>query len=341
MLSDGDSREVNARAGALRVDRDVVAARARRARPVTPRRHPGRGGLRLPLAAALLVPALVQDDRRRARAFRAAPAAGAAAAGDRARRARLLPGLLGAGRGQRPRVADDARRAARRLPSSSTGTRSGPRARSSPTGSTSPSAPIRTRRSTGGSRCSSPAWTRPGSRCGRSRRSAAASSARSSSTGSRFRRSTWSASSNGGWDVLMYTLDFERITAEKIGGVAWIARRGSRSGGSTTRAGELARLRGELEAARLLSFRAADVLDRGLPGSATSAMAKLSGARVAQRVGDAVVDLLGLDGLAEGADAPHRGPRRGALPRLGRVDDRRRNRRGAAARDRTSRAGAA
>ena len=27
---------------------------------------------------------------------------------------------------------------------------------------------------------------------------------------------------NGGWDILMFTLDFERITAEKLGGVAWV-----------------------------------------------------------------------------------------------------------------------
>ena len=70
--------------------------------------------LRLPLAAALVLPALVQDDRRRDRALRLARARRAAAAADRARRARLLPGLLGAGRGQRSRLADDAGRAARR-----------------------------------------------------------------------------------------------------------------------------------------------------------------------------------------------------------------------------------
>jgi alkylation response protein AidB-like acyl-CoA dehydrogenase len=105
---------------------------------------------------------------------------------------------------------------------------------------------------------------------------------------------------NGGWSVLMHTLDFERITAEKLGGVAWLLDRLEERTGPTS---TLARLRGELTAARLLSFRAADVLDRGLPGSATSAMAKLSGARLMQRVADAVVDVLGLDGLAEGADA--------------------------------------
>ena len=69
----------------------------------------------------------------------------------------------------------------------------------------------------------------------------------------------------------------------------------------------LRRLRGELQAARLLSFRAADALDRGLPASATSAMAKLAGARLMQRVGDAAIDLLGLEGLAEGAEAPIQG----------------------------------
>jgi 3-oxocholest-4-en-26-oyl-CoA dehydrogenase alpha subunit len=105
---------------------------------------------------------------------------------------------------------------------------------------------------------------------------------------------------NGGWAVLMYTLDFERITAEKLGGVAWVLDRLEERIGPTI---ELARLRGELLSARLLSFRAADALDRGLPGSATSAMAKLSGARLMQRAADTVVDLLGLEGLAEGADA--------------------------------------
>ena len=102
----------------------------------------------------------------------------------------------------------------------------------------------------------------------------------------------------------MYTLDFERVTAEKVGGAAWVLdaleerlRETDRLDGERARA--LRRLRGELQAARLLSFRAADTLDRGLPGSATSAMAKLAGARLMQRVGDAAIDLLGLEGLAE------------------------------------------
>ncbi len=102
----------------------------------------------------------------------------------------------------------------------------------------------------------------------------------------------------------MYTLDFERVTAEKIGGAAWVldaveerlARDRSARGEARRR---LLRLRGELEAARLLSFRAADTLDRGLPGSATSAMAKLAGARLMQTGRRRAIDLLGLEGLGD------------------------------------------
>ncbi len=109
---------------------------------------------------------------------------------------------------------------------------------------------------------------------------------------------------NEGWQVLMSTLDFERITAEKLGGVAWVLDRLEERVGSSTR---VEALRGELAAARLLSFRAADAIDRGLPASHVSAMAKLAGARVVQRAADTAVDLLGLEGLAEGADAPVEG----------------------------------
>jgi len=108
---------------------------------------------------------------------------------------------------------------------------------------------------------------------------------------------------NGGWDVLMHTLDFERITAEKLGGLAcvldgleqWLAVTG-RLEPAWLRIGSL---RGELAGARLLSLRAADLLDRGEPAAAASAMAKLAGARLAQRLAREAVDLLGLEGLSE------------------------------------------
>ena len=106
---------------------------------------------------------------------------------------------------------------------------------------------------------------------------------------------------NGGWEVLMSTLDLERITAEKLGGAAWVLDRLEERVGQSAR---LQMLRGELAAARLLSFRAADALDREVPAAHLAAMAKLAGARVVQKVGDAAVDLLGLEGLAEGLEGP-------------------------------------
>jgi 3-oxocholest-4-en-26-oyl-CoA dehydrogenase alpha subunit len=109
---------------------------------------------------------------------------------------------------------------------------------------------------------------------------------------------------NRGWDVLMHTLDFERVTAEKLGGLAWVLdgleKRLVDTGRLEVDWQRLASLRGELTAARLLSLRAADLLDRAEPASAASAMAKLAGARLAQRLAREAVDLLGLDGLTDG-----------------------------------------
>jgi 3-oxocholest-4-en-26-oyl-CoA dehydrogenase alpha subunit len=107
-----------------------------------------------------------------------------------------------------------------------------------------------------------------------------------------------------GWDVLMHTLDFERITAEKLGGLAWIVDmledRLAEIGRLEAVWDRVARLRGELAGARLLSLRAADLIDRGEPASSASAMAKLAGARLAQRLARESIELLGLEGLADG-----------------------------------------
>jgi alkylation response protein AidB-like acyl-CoA dehydrogenase len=112
---------------------------------------------------------------------------------------------------------------------------------------------------------------------------------------------------DGGWDVLMHTLDFERITAEKLGGLAWILDELEARLRETGRLDEVrsrvSALRGELAAARLLSLRAADLLDRREEASAASAMAKLAGARLAQRLAREGVELLGLEGLADGYPA--------------------------------------
>jgi 3-oxocholest-4-en-26-oyl-CoA dehydrogenase alpha subunit len=124
---------------------------------------------------------------------------------------------------------------------------------------------------------------------------------------------------HGGWEVLMHTLDFERITSEKLGGVAWVLdgveRHLEETGRLMAARENVARLRGELEAARLLSFRAAWLLDCDEPAAAPSAMAKLAGARITQRVADAACDLLGLDGLIDGDPASPVEGRVGALYR--------------------------
>jgi alkylation response protein AidB-like acyl-CoA dehydrogenase len=66
-----------------------------------------------------------------------------------------------------------------------------------------------------------------------------------------------------GWDVLMHTLDLERITAEKIGGLVWVLDALEARLAETDRLDaawdRIARLRGELAATRLLSLRAADL----------------------------------------------------------------------------------
>jgi 3-oxocholest-4-en-26-oyl-CoA dehydrogenase alpha subunit len=115
-----------------------------------------------------------------------------------------------------------------------------------------------------------------------------------------------------GWEVLMHTLDFERITAEKLGGLAWVLDELERRLGERERLDaswpRLASLRGELAAARLLSLRAADLIDRGEPASAASAMAKLAGARLAQRLAREAIELLGPEGLTDAhAAAPLEG----------------------------------
>jgi 3-oxocholest-4-en-26-oyl-CoA dehydrogenase alpha subunit len=118
---------------------------------------------------------------------------------------------------------------------------------------------------------------------------------------------------HGGWEVLMGTLDFERVTAEKLGSLAWLVDALEEHLAASDRLDpsaweRVAGLRGELAAARLLSLRAAHLLDRGEPASAASAMAKLAGARLAQRLARETIDLLGLDGLRDGdPEAPLRG----------------------------------
>ena len=101
---------------------------------------------------------------------------------------------------------------------------------------------------------------------------------------------------NGGWRVLMSTLDHERVTSEKVGIVLRVLDDLEEAGAPTL---ELRRLRGEAEAARLLGRRAVALLAERRPAAAAAAMAKLSMSTLSKRTADAGTRLLGPRALVE------------------------------------------
>jgi hypothetical protein len=104
---------------------------------------------------------------------------------------------------------------------------------------------------------------------------------------------------DGGWSVLMGTLDHERVTSEKVGIVLWLldALDAVADGAEPRR--RLLRLRGEAEAARMHGRRAAALLEAGRDAAAQSSMAKLAVALLMQRVAAAAVELTGPAALLE------------------------------------------
>jgi alkylation response protein AidB-like acyl-CoA dehydrogenase len=101
---------------------------------------------------------------------------------------------------------------------------------------------------------------------------------------------------NGGWRVLMGTLDHERVTSEKVGIVLRVLEDLEEVGASAMK---LRRLRGEALAARLLGRRAVKLLAERRPAAAAAAMAKLSMSTLAKRTADAGTRLLGPQALVE------------------------------------------
>jgi 3-oxocholest-4-en-26-oyl-CoA dehydrogenase alpha subunit len=101
---------------------------------------------------------------------------------------------------------------------------------------------------------------------------------------------------NGGWRVLMGTLDHERVTSEKVGIVLRVLDDLEEAGAAGL---ELRRLRGEAEAARQLGRRAVSLLSRGQPAAAPAAMAKLSMSELGKRTAAAGTRLLGPRALVE------------------------------------------
>lgn len=98
---------------------------------------------------------------------------------------------------------------------------------------------------------------------------------------------------NGGWKVLMGTLDYERVTSEKIGVVERLLDGLDEIVDDEPGLAELGRLRGETAAARAHGRRATELLAKGADASGASSMAKLSVALLMQDLATSAVRLLG------------------------------------------------
>ena len=105
---------------------------------------------------------------------------------------------------------------------------------------------------------------------------------------------------NGGWQVLMGTLDFERVTSEKVGVVACVVDELEAVAERAEHRSELRTVRGELDAARELGREASRHLMQGLPASGVSSMCKLSVALLCKRVSRLGMDVLGAEALIDG-----------------------------------------
>ncbi|MGI8716067.1 MAG: acyl-CoA dehydrogenase family protein [Solirubrobacteraceae bacterium] len=104
---------------------------------------------------------------------------------------------------------------------------------------------------------------------------------------------------HGGWRVLMGTLDYERVTSEKVGTVFSLLDALEPLAADAAARRQLGRLRGAAQAARLQGRRAAELLEQGRPASDQSSMAKLSVAELMQRLAAFAVEILGPAGLLE------------------------------------------
>jgi alkylation response protein AidB-like acyl-CoA dehydrogenase len=112
---------------------------------------------------------------------------------------------------------------------------------------------------------------------------------------------------NGGWQVLMTTLDYERVTSEKVGTVLWLLDALAPLADDPSVKRGLRRLRGAAQTARLHGRRAAQLLEAGRPASAESSMAKLSIAQLMQRTAAFASEIMGPHGLLEEGTATLRG----------------------------------
>lgn len=103
---------------------------------------------------------------------------------------------------------------------------------------------------------------------------------------------------NDGWNVLMGSLDFERVTSEKVGVAFWVLDQIEPMASPEQRKRLLA-LRGELQACRRLGHEATRLISRGERVSRVSSMCKLSVALAMEKSAALSLEVLGTAGLVD------------------------------------------
>lgn len=109
---------------------------------------------------------------------------------------------------------------------------------------------------------------------------------------------------NSGWAVLMGSLDFERVTSEKVGVALWVLDQLDQLATGTHRRA-LLQARGELEASRRLGHEATRLIARGERVSGMSSMCKLSVSLAMQKIAALSVDMLGPTALVDLGEGSH------------------------------------
>lgn len=119
---------------------------------------------------------------------------------------------------------------------------------------------------------------------------------------------------NDGWTVLMGSLDFERVTSEKVGVAFWVLDQIEPMTSPEQRKRLLA-LRGELQACRRLGHEATRLINRGEKVSRVSSMCKLSVALAMEKSAALSLDVLGVSGLVDRGPSSVSGGRLAAFQR--------------------------
>jgi alkylation response protein AidB-like acyl-CoA dehydrogenase len=121
---------------------------------------------------------------------------------------------------------------------------------------------------------------------------------------------------NEGWEHVLTTLGFERSGISSVGAVmrtaddlaAYMAQREAEGQPVTqTHKDRFADLVAQLHAARLMGYRVAWMQDQALPDLARSSMVKVLASDLQLHMANLVVDIMGLDGLVQGREAPLEG----------------------------------